>query len=78
MNRNLHVLSRQLKKTIGKHYRICGDAKFTSDLYQQARHDNDLAVSLAKYLIQSLENRSHAEQFAHDVGMPGYFHMYKN
>jgi threonine aldolase len=57
---------------------MIGDANLTNDMFQQARHDNDLAVSLAKYLIQSLENRSHAEQFAHDLGMPGYFHMYKN
>jgi len=77
MNRNLILLARQLRKSIGAHYRMIGNSNLTNDAYQDARVKSDEAVSLAKYLIQSLENRNQAELFATQVGMPGYFYAYK-
>ena len=76
MNKNLILLARQLRKSIGAHYRMIGNSNLTNDVFQDARTKNDEAVSLAKYLIQSLENRHQAELFAHQVGMPGYFYAY--
>jgi len=77
MNRNLILLARQMRKTIGAHYRMIGNTNLTNDAYQEARSKSDQAVSLANYIIQSLENRQQAELFAHHVGMPGYFYAYK-
>lgn len=73
--KNLHILARQLRKRIGAHYRYTNKAQwpgYNQDTYLELRRDSDEAVSLAKYLIQHLDNRHQAVTFAHAVGMPGY------
>jgi len=74
MHKNLLKLARQLKKTIGGHYRLIGSYA-PADKYHAAQRDSDEAASLAKYLIQHLEDRHAAATFAHAVGMPGYLYM---
>jgi hypothetical protein len=73
--KNLLILARQLKKKIGADYRYTSAAKwpkYNQDTYLELRRDSDEAVSLAKYLIQHLDNRHQAVTFANAVGMPGY------
>ena len=75
--KNLHILARQLRKRIGAHYRYTNKAQpnYNYDTYLELWRDSDEAVSLAKYLIQHLDNRHQAVTFAHAVGMPGYINM---
>ncbi len=74
---NLLTLANNLRKRIGAHYRYINTAQrnYTHDRYQELRRDSDEAVSLAKYLIQHLQNRHQAVTFANAVGMPGYVNL---
>lgn len=74
MQKNILKLARQLKKSIGKHYKLIGQ-QVPADTYYAAQRESDEAVSLAKYLIQHLEDRHQATVFANAVGMPGYLFM---
>ena len=77
MNKTLYTLAKQLRKKIGAHVYLIGK-QVKSDIYHNAQAESDEAVSLAKYLIQNLEDRHQAEIFAYQVGMPGYFYMAKS
>jgi hypothetical protein len=74
--RTLAKMAQPLKRAIGSHYRMASDhAGYTAEAYAEARRDSDEAVSLAKYLIQHLDNRHDAVCFAAFVGMPGYINL---
>lgn len=73
--RTIVRMARPLHAVIGKHVQMIGDSNYTSDAYYEAQRHSDEAVSLAKYLIQHLENRHDAVLFARAVGMPGYINM---
>ena len=75
-NRTLMVLARELKKDTGAHAKHIG-TKISNDKYYALQQKSDEAIALAKYLIQQLDNRAAAENFAYSVGMPGYFYQYK-
>jgi len=74
MQKNIIKLAKQLKKSIGKHYKLIGK-QVPADVYYEAQRESDEAVSLAKYLIQHLADRHQATVFAHAVGMSGYIYM---
>lgn len=55
MNRTQARIARQLRRDIGKHYRmICGDPTYTDADFWRARSESDQAAQQARYLAQHL------------------------
>lgn len=73
-DQTIHALAKPLRRVIGKHHQLIGKCA-PQEQYLEAQRASDDAVSLAKYLIQHLDNRHDAVRFAHAVGMPGYINM---
>ena len=76
MNRSMMVYARLLRRKIGaqhRHVYIFDGARYPK--YPELEQASDEAVAQAKYLIQMLDDRHLAVQFASAVGMTGYINM---
>lgn len=63
--------AKELRRDIGAHNKLIGTG-CDNDTFIEARKRSDAAVSLLKYIIQSVDNRHIAVIIATYSGCPGY------